>query len=366
MVLQFTSARPKRLRDIASRTDMSQIYSSDSFDKECFEMRSLSLDQLRTLSEVVAQGSFSAAARRLNLTQPAVSLQIRELESRWGVRLIERFGKQAHATMPGRDLIAHSRRILRECDAAELTMRRFRDGWLGRVHIGTTMTALMYALPPILRELRTAQPGIDIVVTNMATRDAVEKTIRNEIDFGLVTLPVKSAQLNITPLRPEALVAILPATTKNVPKEVTPEYAAQQPLVLEHERGAVHALVMQWLSKYLPLPREPMHLGIVEAAKQAVASGLGMSIVPNVCVAEPTPHFIVRPLHPPVPCTLALVEHRNKPNDPALEIVRQALLGLRLNDAPAPKERGPQLRLRGSALPMRRAKSPSALRAARR
>jgi DNA-binding transcriptional LysR family regulator len=329
-------------------------------------MRSLSLDQLRTLSEVVAQGSFSAAARRLNLTQPAVSLQIRELESRWGVRLIERFGKQAHATVPGRDLIEHSRRILRECDAAELTMRRFRDGWLGRVHIGTTMTALMYALPPILRELRTAHPGIDIVVTNMATRDSVEKTIRNEIDFGLVTLPVKSAQLNITPLRPETLVAILPATTKNVPKAVTAEYAAQQPLVLEHERGAVHALVMQWLSKYLPLPREPMHLGIVEAAKQAVASGLGMSIVPDVSVAEPTPHFIVRPLNPPVPCTLALIEHRNKPNDPALEIVRQALLGLRVNEAPVPKERGPESRQRGSALPMKRAKSPSAVRAGRR
>ena len=48
-------------------------------------------------------------------------------------------------------------------------------------------------------------------------------------------------------------------------------------------------------------------------------TGLGMSIVPNACVAEPTPHFIVRPLNPPVPCTLALVEHRNKPNDPALE-----------------------------------------------
>jgi DNA-binding transcriptional LysR family regulator len=245
-------------------------------------------------------------------------------------------------------------------------MRRFHDGWLGRVHIGTTMTALMYELPPILRQLRTAHPGIDIVVTNMATRDSIEKTIRNEIDFGLVTLPIKSAQLSVTPLRPEMLVAILPATMKNVPQEVTPEYAAQQPLVLEHERGAVHALIMQWMSKYLPLPREPMHLGIVEAAKQAVASGLGMSIVPDVCVAEPTPHFVVRPLNPPVPCTLALVEHRNKPNEPALEIVREALLGLRLNEAPATKVHGPRSRLRGSALPTRRTKSPPALRTARR
>ena len=65
-------------------------------------MRSLNLDQLRALMEVVELGSFSAAARRLNLTQPAVSLQIRELERRFGVRLIERLGKQAHATVPGR------------------------------------------------------------------------------------------------------------------------------------------------------------------------------------------------------------------------------------------------------------------------
>jgi hypothetical protein len=90
-----------------------------------------------------------------------------------------------------------------------------------------------------------------------------------------------------------------------------------------------------------------------------------MSIVPDACVAEPTPHFIVRPLNPPVPCTLALVEHRNKPNEPALEIVRKALLGLRLNEAPAPRGSDPKSRLQGSARPMRRIKS-ATLRAARR
>src|ERR1700741_2778970 len=74
-------------------------------------MRSLNLDQLRTFAEVLAQGSFSAAARALNLTQPAVSLQIRQLEARLSVRLIERFGKQAHATAPGQDLLDHARRI---------------------------------------------------------------------------------------------------------------------------------------------------------------------------------------------------------------------------------------------------------------
>ena len=156
-------------------------------------MRSLNLDQLRALTEVAALGSFSAAARRLNLTQPAISLQIRELEARWGLRLIERLGKKAHATAPGRELIEHARRIARECEAAETAMRGMRDGWLGRVHIGSTLTALMYDLPPILRRLRADHPRIELVITNMATRDTVESIVQSTIDFGLVTLPIKSA-----------------------------------------------------------------------------------------------------------------------------------------------------------------------------
>lgn len=302
-------------------------------------MRSLNLDHLRALIEVVRQGSFSAAARTLNLTQPAVSLQIRELESRWGVRLIERLGKQAHATIPGRDLIAHAERIFRECAAVEESMRRFRDGWLGRVHIGTTLTALMYELPPILRALRSEHPRIDLVVTNMATRLSVERILDNTIDLALVTLPVKSEQLKATSLRPQKLVAIFPAGTKNVPARVTPEYVAQQPMVLEHDQGAVHGLVMRWLEKQLPLVHAPMHVGIIEGVKQAVASGLGMSIVPDVSVAAPSRDYVVRPLDPPIPATLGLIEHRNKPDGPAIEIVRRALLGMRtMPDADAPAE----------------------------
>lgn len=299
-------------------------------------MRSLNLDQLRTLTEVVTLGSFSAAARRLNLTQPAVSLQIRELEQRFGVRLIERMGRNAHATAPGRDLVEHARRILAECQAADSMMRRFRDGWLGSVHIGTTLTALMYELPAVLRKLRADHPGIDLQITNMPTRQTVEQIIQNKIDLGLVTLPIKTTQLRVTPLRPETLVAIFPADTRNIPDEVTPEYAARQSLVLEHTLGAVYALVMHWLAKQLPLRRSPMHLGTIEAIKRVVASNLGMSIVPDVSVAESMPELVVRPLRPAVPCTLALVERRNKPNELALDIVRKALLELRAGWKAAP------------------------------
>jgi DNA-binding transcriptional LysR family regulator len=304
-------------------------------------MRNLSLDQLRALLEVIEHGSFSVAARRLNLTQPAVSLQVRELERRFGVRLVERLGRQAHATVPGSDLAEAARGIFRECERAEAAMRRFRDGWIGHVRIATTNTAMMYELPPILRRLREEQPGIDLHVTNLPTRESVEQVIQNKVDFALVTLPVASRHLRITPLRPQKLVAIFPAGTRDLPDEITPDYVARQTLVIEHARGAVHALIMRWLAG--PLPRAPMHLGTVEALKTAVKSNLGMSIVPDVAVAEPTPDLIVRPLQPALPCTLALIEHRNKPAETALGIVRKALLELREDGgSESPARRAPR------------------------
>jgi DNA-binding transcriptional LysR family regulator len=203
-------------------------------------LRGLNLDQLRALLEVVEQGSFSAAARRLNLTQPAVSLQIRELERRFGVRLIERLGKQAHATLPGRELVDATRRIFRECDDADAAMRRFREGWVGRVHVGTTLTAMIYRLPPILRTVRLDNPGIDLVVTNTPTKYTIENIIRNRIDLGLVNLPIENKQVKVTPLCSEAMVAIFAAGTRGVPDEITPDYVAQQNLLVEQATSAAY------------------------------------------------------------------------------------------------------------------------------
>ena len=173
----------------------------------------------------------------------------------------------------------------------------------------------------------------------MPTRDSLEGIVKNTLDLALVTLPIKRAPVRITPLRPEMLVAILPADARGIPDVITPAYVAGQQLVIEHARGAVYALVMQWLAGEMPLPRDPMCIGTVEAAKKAVASALGMSIVPDVAVAESTRDIVVRPLKPALPCTLALIEHRNKPGDPALDIVRNAVLELKAGGEVAPVAR---------------------------
>jgi DNA-binding transcriptional LysR family regulator len=97
---------------------------------------------------------------------------------------------------------------------------------------------------------------------------------------------------------------------------------------MEHTGGAVHALVVRWLGGKAPR-RAPMHLGTIEALKSAVASNLGMSIVPEVSVSRSTTDIVARPLRPPLSRTLALIEHRNKQSDQAMDTVRKALLALR-------------------------------------
>src|SRR5262249_56053477 len=82
---------------------------------------------------------------------------------RWfQVSVVERVGKRAYLTQAGEKLIEHARSLLDEDSRTQVSMRRFGDGWLGRVRVGTSMTVLMYALPPVLRQLKTDHPQLEI------------------------------------------------------------------------------------------------------------------------------------------------------------------------------------------------------------
>ena len=315
-----------------------QFYSYDGFYNERFEMRILNPDQLRSLVAVVESKSFSAAARRLNLSQPAVSIQIRELEKRFGVSLVERLGKQIHATPPGRDLIDAARFVLQACEDAEAVMRRYREGWMGRVRIGTTNSALTHLLPPVLRKLSTDYPGIELHVTNLPTPESADGIRQSRIDIAIVTLPVDKSQLKITPLLTERMVAVIPSGWDDIPDLVTPAYAVRQPLLMEHTRAALPGLIMEWLRSEGLVPRVPMHLGTLEALKSAAAANLGMAIVPEMVLGSRERNLVVRKLSPPLKRTIALIEHHSKETSAALEIVRKALLALR-NPSEAPKRK---------------------------
>jgi DNA-binding transcriptional LysR family regulator len=291
-------------------------------------MRSLNIDQLRALMQVIELGSFSAAARRLHLSQPAVSLQIRELEERCGVCLVERSGKRMLATAAGRELIAYAQRIEAEADRALAAMKRHRNEHAGRVHLGSGPTTATYLLPPVLEILRERYPDIELVVTTGTTNDIAERIMANSMDLGLTALPVDNEELEATAVRTDEMVAILPATEPDIPPTITPAYVDRRSLILEHQPVPHPSLSRAWLKAAGFEVRPALELDSVEGMKSAVAAGLGMTLLPSPAVAH-TPlanSIVVRPIDPPIIRTLGLVWRRNKPDNPALCAVRQEIL----------------------------------------
>lgn len=294
-------------------------------------MRGLNLDRLETLQAIAETQSFSAAARRLNLSQPAVSTQMRELEARFGVPLLERLGKKALPTAAGRDLLAHAQRIAAEAQAILALTRRRREGWLGRVRLGTSTIALNFHLPPVLRRLRSAHPYIELAVTSGTTVAVLAQLARNELDAGVVNLPIEDRALEVVPLCEEPLLAIFPPDANGVPSHATPQSLAQHSLLFERPHAQVNQLILAWFAAAGFAPRPAMELDNLGSAARMVGVGLGVSIVPERVAADVQAQFgaLVRPLMPALSRTLAYVQRRDKPDEPALRLVREALLTLR-------------------------------------
>ena len=295
-------------------------------------MRSLNLDQLRAFVEVAERGSFTAAAKVLNLSQPAVTHQLHELERRFKVALVERLGKRAHLTQAGEKLIEHARQLLDEDSRAQTAMQRFDDAEGGRVRIGTSATVLMYALPPILQKLKTDHPQLDIILKAGLTSGTLKQLKANTLDLGLCALPVEGGAFETVSLFDDELVAILPPGTNPVPRRVTPAYLAQRPLILGNEESQLRRSVTEWLSRDGAPPEPVMTFDNVEAIKSLVAVGLGASVVPSMCLGDghvPTRGTIVVQLSPRAGRRVGLVKLRGKRPTNAMQLVVAALMTLR-------------------------------------
>src|SRR5207245_8462808 len=135
----------------------------------------LALGPLRTLEAIARHGSFSRAARELNLTQPAVSMQVAQLERRLGLPLLERVGKRAFPTRAGEVLLAHAARAFGELQAGLEHVQELRGVVAGRVRLGTSASISGYLLPQARGRFRAPLPAIDPGV-GPATRSDAART----------------------------------------------------------------------------------------------------------------------------------------------------------------------------------------------
>ncbi|EOF4701682.1 LysR family transcriptional regulator [Klebsiella oxytoca] len=250
-------------------------------------MMTLNLGNVATFRLVVQRGSFSAAADVLGLSQPAVSLQVRQLEQFLQTRLIERTGRGIKATAAGIALLAHSEQIEQAVNAAVQSVSEFNREVSGSITLGTGATACIHLLPSLLLTLRERHPLLTVGVTTGNTLDIVRAVEENRLDLGLVTLPATERNLAVTPVMDEEFVCIFASNQEALPPAVTPEVLQTLPLIAFESGSGTRDLINGWFLADGRAIAPVMQLGSIEAIKRMVRAGLGFSIVPRMAVEHP-------------------------------------------------------------------------------
>lgn len=290
----------------------------------------LNLDQLATFALVVRLGSFSAAAEQLDLTQPAVSLQIRQLEKYFQLKLLERIGKKMKPTSAGNTLLQHLPQIEESIELALQGMAHHAQGVSGSVTLGSGATACIHLLPTLLGQLKQDWPELEVSVRIGNTDEMVKGVAENRLDLALVTLPAAGKNLAITPLFEEQFLLIAAAPGSERLNNMTPAKLVEIPLVLFERGSSTRLLIDNWFQLQGLKPRPVMELGSIEAIKQMVRAGLGVSIVPQLAMQDATEEMglVMQPLMPPLERQLALVLRQDKPLNKGLKKVVDSLMTL--------------------------------------
>jgi len=291
-------------------------------------MKTFNLDHLATFVRVVETGSFSGAAAKLGLTQPAISLQIRQLEKRLGTALLERVGRKARPTSAGSELLAHVDRIDGALSSAIDSVARHAADVIGDVRMGTDNTVTLFLLPAVLGALRKRYPGLAISVSTGNAADIAKAVEENRIDLAFATLPVSGRALEVTPVLDDPIVAIA-RRDMALPHRLTATNLAKLPLLLSQPGSAGRRITDRWFARGDATINPAMSLGSAEAIKAMAMAGLGCGILSEMAVsAEVNQDLMIRPLSPPLKRTLGVVIRKDKRLSKGLKAAYDALLQL--------------------------------------
>jgi len=285
-----------------------------------------SLRQFRMFLAVIEAGSVTAAARSLNVTQPAASQQLRALERILGARLLVRVGGQVVPTPAGEALIAPAARAQAAVEDAVAAVAAHRAGDTGRIRLGTGATACIYLLPAVLAAVKRRMPGLDVIIATGNSEDMLTRLEAGELDIALATLlPGLPRALSAVSVMRDPLVALLPQAWASSEDGLTPAALAAFPLILYEPGGKTRGVIDGWFREAGLRPRPIMELGSIEAIKMLVGSGLGASVMPQLALPEPVAGTAVRRLSPAVARDLGYVLRRTQVMDRGLRLFLEEL-----------------------------------------
>jgi DNA-binding transcriptional LysR family regulator len=244
--------------------------------------------QLRAFVAIAESGTFTAGALRVHVTQAAISMQIRQLETEIGAKVFVRAPRHVILTEAGEQLLRRARHILREHDAALDEIAELAGAERGRLRIGSASAmVLTEQLPAILKELRKQHPAAEIAVTSGTSEVLVDQILAGEVDVAFVSLPVDVRGIKTERLSEDQLVAIASPRHKLSKQRTISAYTlAGERLILGERGGNTRRLIDQFFAQAGVTLRVAMELSRQQAIRRMVEEDMGVGIVPLQSVKE--------------------------------------------------------------------------------
>ncbi len=288
-------------------------------------MTNLTLKQLRYFDALAQHGHFGRAADACAISQPALSMQIKELEETLATELFERSARRVRLTGFGEEFAHRARDILRSVNELEDLARASHDSLVGRLRLGVIPTIAPYLLPTIIGDLSRLHEGLDLHVRETQTQKLLEELADGRIDTAIVALPVSEPWLTEVALFSEEFVLVRPGEDdgKPVPSR---EMLREMRLLLLEEGHCFRDQALSFCSMPSTRPRELLDGSSLSTLVQMVGAGIGVTLIPEMAVAVETQSAAVsvaRFRHPRPSRAIGMVWRKTSPLAKQLELVSQ-------------------------------------------
>jgi len=248
----------------------------------------MDLEALRSFYHVARERSFSRAARRLHISQPAMSVRIKALEEELGERLFDRARKGVRLTEAGAVLFESTEQIFTDVENALARLRELRASGGGRVRIGCSDTMSLYLLPSVLDRFRKRFASAEISIRHDHTAGILDRLVRGDLDFGVVTKPPSvDRRLETRPLFEEEFVAACRRNDPLLRRAQVPLAALDgRPMVALQKGTETRDALDRELLRARAEPRIVLETGNIEVQKHYAAAGFGCAILPEGAIAK--------------------------------------------------------------------------------
>lgn len=247
----------------------------------------LNLHHLFIFYAVAQHSSFSKAAIALEITQPAVSIQINELETALGTQLFHRRSRNLRVTDTGKIVLRYAEHIFTLSNDLIQNIEEIKGLNAGNLTIGASTTPGEYVLPVAIGKFRQIHPGIQVEITMANTRDIVSQMLGHQIDLAMVgDWPTNlSNNLEITEYMTDEIVLVTePSYLRSDKTNITLDQIVKEGLVLREEGSATRSIAEEFFHNLGVIPRINMSVGSNQAVKQAAASGGGIGVISKLGV----------------------------------------------------------------------------------